>query len=591
MFTNEELLVISALAPLDRIEQKHFSRSDILTILGNMSDEVWKTEPAIFENIAFSMVADEGHDCWGTYYGPFSKQKRKDVKGFDCVPDRNEISARAIDYWERRASSVVNPMLKMLYTGLVLDFKKSVTGTKPDFLGIRKANIIATLEVVDDCCLEYAYDNIGLCVHAIEMAKRIGNKELCERGAIALTENYKMFSSGDWFIPSLNLFKSILKHQDLYPELIEFAVCKLMDEFENRELHAQEEGGKTDEHGHVMKDIAELLCEYHSVIKQTNNVLQLLDRTTNAIRLSFGYRGALWAQCMMVDMQKIYRKYHLYMEADLLYKDIIELGDKAKTEAQHFTLNVPISKYLWERHWKLELNGTDEDIMQHFLLRYLPDEKGTKMIEDELFRLGIRVSVSDSNGIPLSYVGVGKKADVQKKNYQIYSYMKLTNAFLNEHMKRLEAKGLLSVEYILGNLFKDSLILREEQLPVVKRGLEAFIEKDYIVACHLLIPQFESAIRMLCKLNGGDILRPKSDPIEGNEYKSLEGLLCQECVSVALGKDLTTYFRVLFTDSNGGNLRSNVSHGLLKASAFDENMANRLLHAFLLLSLLKPLGE
>ena len=100
-------------------------------------------------------------------------------------------------------------MLKMLYTGLVLDFKESVTGTKPDFIKIRKANIIASLEVAEDCCPEYVYDNLEYCIHAIEMAVRIGNKELCERGAKALAANYKTFTSGDWFIPGINLFKKI----------------------------------------------------------------------------------------------------------------------------------------------------------------------------------------------------------------------------------------------------------------------------------------------------------------------------------------------------------------------------------------------
>ena len=101
---------------------------------------------------------------------------------------------------------------------------------------------------------------------------------------------------------------------------------------------------------------------------------------------------------------------------------------------------------------------------------------------------------------------------------------------------------------------------------------------------------FESAIRVLCKINGGDILRPKNNPDEGNEYKSLEGMLSQGCVINALGDNITTYFRVLFTDSNGGNLRNNVSHGTLPASSFSAGVANRIFHAFLLLSLLKSIN-
>lgn len=593
MNNGEELSVIDALAPFDTTEKKHFQRPKILEAICSVSKEQWNSETTQYEYLAFSMVADAGKDCWGTYYGPFAKDRRKDKAELVCTPDRKEITARTIEYWEFRASTVVNPMLKMWYTGLVLDFKESVTGIKPDFTTIRKANVIATIEVAEDCHPVFAYDNLGYCIHALDMAVSIGNNELIERGSNTLTLNYKTLSSKEGFIPDIMLFKGILKHRNHYPELMAYAVNLLETEFNSRELRAQKEGIATDEHGHVMKSIAGLLCEYNKVIKQPQSILRILDRTTNAIRQSFPFRGGLWAQGMMEEMQKLYRMYHLYSEADMLYKDIVEQGDKAKSESRQFSCNVPINRELWDSHWDSELRGTDNEVIMHFISRYLPNvETESKKVNEEMaFRLGMRVSVSDSNGIPISHVGTGKKPEEQKLSYQIYSQMKITNAFLNEHINRLKDKGLLTVGYLLDSLFKDSLILREEQRPILKRGLEAFIEKDYIVACHLLIPQFESAIRMVCKLNGGDIIRPKNNPEEGNEYKSLEGLLSQECVSKALGNDITTYFRVLFTDSNGGNLRNNVTHGLLEASAFNENMANRVFHAFLILSLLKPVEK
>ena len=580
MNNGEELSVIDALAPFDTTEQKHFQRPEILEAICSVSKEQWNSEATQYEYLAFSMVADAGKDCWGTYYGPFAKYRRTDKAELVCTPDRKEITAKTIEYWEHRARIVVNPMLKMWYTGLVLDFKESVTGIKPGFTTIRKANVIATIEVAEDCIPVFAYDNLGYCIHALDMAVSIGDNELIERGANALAFNYKTLSSTECFIPNIKLFKGIVQHRNHYPELMDYAVNQLKTEFDRREQQSQKEGMSTDEHGHVMKSIAGLLCEYNKVIKQSQSILMILDRTTNAIRQSFGFRGGLWAQM-----------YHLYREADSLYKDIVEQGDKAKSESQQFSCNVPISRELWDGYWNSELKGTDDEVIIHFMLRYLPNvETESKKVNEEMaFRLGMRVSVSDSNGIPISHVGTGKKPDEQKLSYQIYSKMKITNAFLNEHINRLKDKGLLTVGYLLGNLFKDSLILREEQRPILKRGFEAFVEKDYIVACHLLIPQFESAIRMVCKLNGGDILRPKNNPEEGNEYKSLEGLLSQDCVSKALGNDITTYFRVLFTDSNGGNLRNNVTHGLLEASAFNENMANRVFHAFLILSLLKPL--
>jgi len=592
MFTNEELAVIETLAPFDNVDQINYQRHEILPAISKLNAELWNSEPGQFENLAFSLVENAGYDCWGTYYGPYVKYKRIDTGEFTYTLDKNTITPKAIDYWERRANSVVNPRLKMLYTGLVLDFKETVTGVRPDFNTIRKANIIATLEVAEALHHDFAYDNLELCVHALDLATKIRNQGLKERGTKALIANYKLLTSNNCQFPSIKLFDGILRHKDLYPDFIDYIVSQFNCEFDSKELLAQKEGNRTDGHVHIMKEIAELLSECYKATKQEQLILPILNRTTNAIRLSFVCRGGMWAQSMMEDMQKLYRKYHLYKAADELYKDIIEQGKNAQNEFQHVSFRVPVSRELWERHWQYSLYGTDEEVIQNFLLRYIPniEEEIGKVTKDSLFNLGIRVRKYDSFGIPTSNIGTGKKSGEQKLFYTIDTNMKLTDGFLNEHINRLREKGLLNVDYIMNNLFKDSLIIQEEQRPILERGFEAFIEKDYIVACHLLIPMFESAIRVLCKINGGDILRPKNNPDEGNEYKSLEGMLSQGCVINELGDNITTYFRVLFTDSNGGNLRNNVSHGTLPASSFSAGVANRIFHAFLLLSLLKSIN-
>ena len=109
------------------------------------------------------------------------------------------------------------------------------------------------------------------------------------------------------------------------------------------------------------------------------------------------------------------------------------------------------------------------------------------------------------------------------------------------------------IDYVMNTMFKDSPVIIKEQRSILERGFDAFFQEDYLVACHLLIPQFESVTRNIYVSTGGEILRPKSNPVEGNEYKSLEGLLDQECVKKAHGEDIITYFKVLFIDSNAGN--------------------------------------
>ena len=109
-------------------------------------------------------------------------------------------------------------------------------------------------------------------------------------------------------------------------------------------------------------------------------------------------------------------------------------------------------------------------------------------------------------------------------------------------------------------------------------------EKDYIVACHILVPLFESVIRNLAASTGHEVLRASGEPEEGNEYVSLEKLLGVLEQDDNEHKDIYVYFKNLFTDKFGWNTRNLLCHGALASSAFNNTLANRIVHAFLLLS-------
>ena len=168
----------------------------------------------------------------------------------------------------------------------------------------------------------------------------------------------------------------------------------------------------------------------------------------------------------------------------------------------------------------------------------------------------------------------------------MYQRMQITAMFLRLEVMKMIEQGTLSLDIVL-EAFNGSPLIVKEQFGLFERGMKAYFEKDYIVACHLLIPQFESAIRRLVALCGGEVLQPDRDPKEGNRYISLDGLLDSEEVKNGLQKDVQLYFKNLFTEHNGWNLRNLTSHGLLQTSGFNSTVADRVVHAFVLLSQLK----
>lgn len=119
---------------------------------------------------------------------------------------------------------------------------------------------------------------------------------------------------------------------------------------------------------------------------------------------------------------------------------------------------------------------------------------------------------------------------------------------------------------------------------IFERGIDAYFDGDYLVACHLLIPQFEAMMRQIVLMKGGEILRSNSDSNNGDEYKALEGLLSSDTIKDVFTDDEIMYFMTLFTEKVGANLRNELSHGLMPIGYFNSAIANRLMHALMVLS-------
>lgn len=584
------------LLSFDSIERKGFYDYEVVEAIYKLPEHVTNSCEAQYEILAYSF-SENAESYWGTFYGPKYTWKRKDNGEEVYTPDRKQISDAALLYWEDRAKEVVNPLLKMRYTGLVLDFKKFVTGKQPDFQTIWKGHIISILDTVEGDYPEHELSSYIFAKRALDLSVKICDNSLIERTVDAFMTLDKKYAINDDH-PGIwaRTFKALLCHRECFEKYEKEILQTHVDRFDRFEKRAMDEGALTDIHGHHMQDQAELLTEYYKLTGQEGEIKPVLDRTMNAFRKSFNLRGGMWAQGMIEIMQRLYRKYHLYNEANSLFAEVRQMGEAALKDLNPVSISIPIDSSLIEQYWRRMLSGTVEEQKQKFLLEYLPRIEKERIIQEEEKKEApfwdmIRTTTVNAKGIPISFLGVGRAPEYQKLIYGIYNRLQMVNGFLHQHINKLKEHGILTTDYVMNTLFNDSPVIIKEQRRILERGFDAYFQEDYLVACHLLIPQFESVIRNVCAATGGEILRPKSNPEEGNEYKSLEGLLDQECVKKALGEDIITYYKVLFTDSNAGNWRNLVSHGLLAANSFNAEMADRVFHAFLILSMIKPIEK
>lgn len=580
-----------ALQLFDNPEKRHFHYFEVSNAIAQLPEEITSSFEAQAEYLAMEFQDKTGKEHWNTYLGPMTTWVRKDTGEEVLRPDISYIKLEHIAYWERRASETANPLMAMRYTGLILDFKRKVTGNKPDYRTIILPYIEAVIKCVEGDYVVHEVEGYFKMERALEMAATINNTQLFEKAQQVLWDydhkHGKDESPGLWG----RHFKLMITYLDRYSKFEEALVKENEERFDRFESHALSDGGKTDQFAHILGEETDLLCEYYHKKGDSLKIKEYLDRELVVIKKSFDLRGGMWAHAMLQTMQYKYRKYHFYKEANRLYIDIQDWGKKALGEMQGHEYSVPIDNERLETYFNDFLSGTPREVLVKYLVRNIPNQDVERQRQKEEAEQSpildmIRTTTYDVNGSPINNVGAGENSEYQKLMYGMYRRMQITAIFLRLEVTKMIEQGKLSLEIVL-DAFKDSPLIAEEQYGLFERGMKAYFENDYIVACHLLIPQFESAIRRMVALCGGEILQSDRDPKDGNRYISLDGLLDSEEAKNGLKEDVQTYFKNLFTENNGWNLRNLTSHGLLQTSGFNSTVADRIVHAFVLLSQLK----
>ena len=192
-------------------------------------------------------------------------------------------------------------------------------------------------------------------------------------------------------------------------------------------------------------------------------------------------------------------------------------------------------------------------------------------------------TIVDSEGRPLATIGSVEEDLEGRIVRQISQELQFEIPFLRAILEEMQKAKSLTVESTLDHVFV-APVFRETRRSLIERGLAAYWGNESHVAVHLLIPQIEAALQDLLGRLGGHIYHPKRG---GLLLKGMDEILREKPIRDAVTEEVSTYFRVLFTDPRGWNLRNNVMHGLVDRNQFGFAMADRVLHALLVLAMLR----
>lgn len=582
------------LSKYDNPETKQFSYEEVASAIGKQLPKEQMSQPNVrSEMLSMQFQDNTGHDVWKTYYGPFLIGEENVTKKPVYAPDIASVTAEDIEYWIKRARETDNPLMKMRYAGLVFDFHKKIFGKDADYKTIKLPYIQSIIKVVKEGYFSHVYEGYVYAERALSCARGFRNQELIDEAKSALRHLDEEYGTDDskpgWWCTG---FELMMKYEDVFTQgEIEQKLTEHVQRLKRIEKLALEEGHKTDEYAHLANSEVKVLCEYYAKHNQHDKIEELLCRLYLMFKAAKPARGAMWYHGMLDQLQNRCREYQFEKLARRLYVNIQETGPEAIKEMQTISIPVEIKNEDIETYLNDFMSGTDRDIWDKYIewntpkLEQEKQELEREAKESPLFDLMSTV-VYDVFGNPMRKVSHGENQAFSKLMYSMYRRMQISTTFMNLEKKKMIEKGILTIDALM-KAFEKSPFIHDSQRSILKRGFESYLAGDYLVACHLLIPQFESAIRRMVMKLGGEILKPDRKPEDGNQYITLNGLLTSDTLkNSGVPEDMLVYFQNLFTNQFGWNLRNLVCHGLLTENSFDEGKADRIVHALMIISTL-----
>ncbi len=167
---------------------------------------------------------------------------------------------------------------------------------------------------------------------------------------------------------------------------------------------------------------------------------------------------------------------------------------------------------------------------------------------------------------------------------QLAQQIQVYNLFLTRTLDELRRVSEITADPVLAVLF-ESPVFAPEREPLLREGVQAYLDGDDTKAIHVIVPQIEQALRQLIVLVGGSELKARRNGT--TQLKNLNDLLRESAIGEVLGEDVRSTYRHCLLTNEDKTVRNLVCHGLAAPEHFNAPLSNQVFHALLVVSLVR----
>lgn len=553
--------------------------------IGNYIKEKYNSEPPkvlLWEEMAFAFTEKyyESMSEWGTFFYPLftiSKDKGDIVE----YPSIQEITSEIISYWEKRLEKSNHPVFKARYSNLIWDFSERIRGEKPHF-SVAQIFIDSVIEIAKNKFQKYQYV-IPKLKRALSLAFIINDKNRTNQLIDVIIDYEDKVGEDDKPYSWGFSYELLLKNKNLrIKEEKEQKIIRDLEERFERLIKGNDIWGA--------KSSGTLIADYYSRRRDISKIKEIISKLVNIAFDQISKTPAIALSNYLMELTLFCLQYGLKDLREEILNKIKNIGEKVKSEFNTVKTKIEIPVEEIEKYVEDLIEGDLSTVLQKITISYIPiKEKVKQQLQHQSKVTPILYSIPqeifDRRGFSVATLGPLEE-DIDGHIVRLILQNMITISFLlRKTLDALIKKFNLNTQNIINYLY-ESPIFDEHRKSLLVKGIDAYLNNDFVDALHILIPQVEALVRNLAEKIGSALVKIDSRS-ENIKYRTLDDLLRDEKINKVLTEDICLYFRVLFTDPKGINLRNYICHGICEMEDFNQTNADRVFHALLCLSLFR----
>ncbi|WP_434480139.1 DUF4209 domain-containing protein [Gemmatimonas sp.] len=545
----------------------------------------------VAEELAFSihLRGSDAESEWGLVFGPIFSALDENGLRF-TVPSLSDVTPAVLDWWRSRARSCPHPVMRGRYAHLLWEMPKALPHADPDAEMARQA-IDAYQEAVSAHRYELPMTSRARLECALNLSLAIGDAGRT-RSVVDLMIAHEERTAEDFLEGTWGYcIERFLEPPNKRVTLAEGAKLKMIVDLEARlvRLAGKPPGQSIPS---AVQKAALLLGAIYRRAGRTDDMKRVLRLYASVVKQLRGTAAPLVASLALERLHSQLIEFHMHQDADDLNDDIRRAGIDSTGDMHPIEVKAEIPTAELEVFIASLLEGPGEKVLSRIAAQWLPRrEPLERQMRDIASKAPLQSLVTrtlkDAEGRTVATIGPLHEDPEGNFVAHASQHIQIGAPILRELLRRAFQERVLSVEVVLAFMMRSPCFPCARQ-SLLQSAIEAYAQEDAPVALHLLIPQVEHAVRLVAIAVNAPIYSDRRGG--GKKLRTLDELLRDEKLSSTLNPLLTTdavpYLRMLLTDPRGWNVRNTVCHGLADDDELSMSVADRVLHAALLLALI-----